>query len=73
MFSIERSCMKKKIAAAVAAVLLVVGGAGYAGKAYFDAHYILLDENDVAALQLEVASAQMNAYLYGKAVCEKSM
>lgn len=65
-------CMNKKVSAAVAAILLALGGAGYTGKSYFDSHYILLDEEDIAAIGTIIKMNQMGAYEAGVAACKKT-
>lgn len=64
--------MKAKIAAGVLALASLLGAGGYFGKQYFDAHYVLLNEEEVQQVALMFALSQDQAYQMGKLACNKT-
>jgi hypothetical protein len=51
----------------------VLTASAYFGKQYFDEHYLLLNDQDVAALELTFKQAQLAAYRIGTQACNKTL
>lgn len=61
----------KRLVAAFS-IAAALAGSGYFGKQYFDEHYLLLNEEDMAALQMNVQLFAAQAYAAGKQACNKT-
>ena len=64
--------MKKTLLGLLLVAVLAVP-TGYFGKQYFENHYVLLNEQDMAELTMAISMTNQMAYEVGRMSCNKTL
>jgi hypothetical protein len=65
--------LKNYLLAGLFALSTALAAGGYFGKQYFDEHYVLLNEEEVAQVQVQIMMALQGAYASCKDACKKTI